>query len=361
VTVDATQALSPHSVKTLADGYAQGKDNFLLLRFIAAALVIYGHAPAISGDAAQDIFLRANFGEYSGEIAVDVFFAISGFLVTASYLRRQHLADFILARIVRIVPAYAVCLLLCALVIGPLFSTLMPAVYFAQAQVYVYVAKNLSFSPYLVWTLPGVFASNPIAIVNGSIWTLPVEAGMYLCVALFGAFGILARRAWLCVVLAAMIILAAAYLIYLPITNLPAYLRMAGLFALGGLCFVYRSRIPLHGAMVIAITALAWLGRTTPAYAYLFALGETAFVFWFAYNLDWPQVVLTRFKRLGDYSYGLYLWGYPAQQIVTAVFGPLPALLNALYGFLIALALAIASWHWIEQPALAYKPRRAAD
>ncbi len=36
-------------MRTLADGLAQKGDNFLLLRFIAASMVIYGHSPAITG------------------------------------------------------------------------------------------------------------------------------------------------------------------------------------------------------------------------------------------------------------------------------------------------------------------------
>jgi peptidoglycan/LPS O-acetylase OafA/YrhL len=60
-----------------------------------------------------------------------------------------------------------------------------------------------------------------------------------------------------------------------------------------------------------ALAALAWLCRTSPAYPFLFAAAEVAFVFWFAYATPWRG-----FNRFGDYSYGLYLWGYPMQQAV---------------------------------------------
>jgi peptidoglycan/LPS O-acetylase OafA/YrhL len=100
-------------MRTLADGLAQKSDNFLLLRFIAASMVIYGHAPAVTGHPLPaDLFAWLNWGTYSGSIAVDVFFIVSGFLVTGSFLRNPQLADFAWARAIRIVPGYAFCLLL---------------------------------------------------------------------------------------------------------------------------------------------------------------------------------------------------------------------------------------------------------
>lgn len=344
--------------RTLADGLAQGSDNFLLLRFLAAAAVIYGHAPAIAGSGPADLFLLLNWGRYSGQIAVDLFFVISGFLVTASWLRRGHLADFLRARALRIVPAYAVCVLVCAFVIGPLFTTLPLREYFSHAQTWGYVWSNLHFGPRLAWLLPGVFADHPVAVVNGSIWTLPVEALMYVCVALFGVAGLLARRAMLPAVLALLFVCAAVAWPALAANPIvPEYLRMAALFALGGLCYVGRAHLPNHGAVVLALAALAWALRATPAYAYLFALAEVTFVFWFAYSFGGVHSRLHRFNRCGDYSYGLYLWGYPAQQCLVAFAGPQSALPNAAGGFALALLLAAASWHLVEQPALRWKAR----
>lgn len=343
--------------RTIADGLARGSDNFLLLRFLAAAAVIYGHAPNISGNGPQDLFLRLNWGRYSGQIAVDLFFVISGFLVSASWLRREHLLDFLRARALRIVPAYAACILACAFLIGPMFTVLPWHEYFFSPQTWDYALANLHFGPRLVWRLPGVFAEHPVAVVNGSIWTLPVEVLMYACVALLGIAGILARRTLLTAVLAAAFVLVLAWLPAIANAIFAEYLRMAALFALGGVCYVWRARLPNSGAVVLALAALCWLSRATPAYAYLFVLAETAFVFWFAYGLGGTQSRLHRFNRCGDYSYGLYLWGYPAQQAVVAIAGPQSAFVNAACGFLVGLLLAIASWHIVERPALRWKTR----
>lgn len=343
--------------RTIADGLAQGSDNFLLLRFLAAAAVIYGHAPSINGSGPPDLFLRLNWGRYSGQIAVDLFFVISGFLVSASWLRRGHLLDFLRARALRIVPAYAICVLACAFAVGPIFTALPLREYFSDAQTWNYALTNLHFGPHLIWLLPGVFANNPVPVVNGSIWTLPVEVLMYVCAALLGVAGILARRLWLTAVLATGSVVVIVWVQPLVSATLSDSLRMAALFALGGICYVWRTRIPNSGAVLLILVALAWLARDTPAYAYLFTLAETAFVFWFAYGLGGKESRLRGFNRVGDYSYGLYLWGYPAQQMVVAVAGPQTALVNAVCGFAVALLLAMASWHLVERPALRWKTR----
>ena len=111
--------------------------------------------------------------------------------------------------------------------------------------------------------------------------------------------------------------------------------------------------------VVLIFVALAWATVGTLLYAYLFALAEVAFVFWFAYRLGDAQSPLHGFSSFGDYSYGLYLWGYPAQQIAVALVGPQSALANAACGFLIALPLAVVSWHVLERPALRLKSRWA--
>ena len=118
---------------TIADGLARRRDNFLLLRILAACAVIYGHSFAIAPQAgANDIFLRMNWGYFSGALAVDVFFVVSGFLVSGSFMARHSLGRFVLARALRILPALAVVLLGSIFVIGPLFTRLGLAEYFAM-------------------------------------------------------------------------------------------------------------------------------------------------------------------------------------------------------------------------------------
>lgn len=339
-------------MRTLADGLAQKGDNFLLLRFIAASMVIYGHSPAITGGhASADLFVWLNWGTYSGSIAVDLFFIVSGFLVTGSYLRNPRLVDFAWARTIRIVPAYVVCLLLTAFVLGTAFTSLPLRDYLQHPDTLSYIIRNLKFDILMQWQLPGVFEHNPkSAVINGSIWTLPAEVRMYVMVAALGIAGALRWRALFNVVAMGSLVLALLYPEQTPMSNPREYLRLAALFVAGALCYVNRDWIPLRGSLLLALVGMAWLWRSTPAFPFLFALAEIAFAFWFAYNTRWRG-----FNRFGDYSYGIYLWGYPAQQTVAALAGGLHSYGNTLAGFLLALALAVVSWHFVEQPALGLK------
>jgi peptidoglycan/LPS O-acetylase OafA/YrhL len=79
-----------------------------------------------------------------------------------------------------------------------------------------------------------------------------------------------------------------------------------------------------------------------------------------AYVVLWcalvPGGVFVHYRRLGDYSYGLYLWQFPVQQCLVRAFpGLTPGSLMA-SSFPITLVLAMLSWRFIEAPALTRKP-----
>lgn len=340
-------------MKTISNGLEQPQDNFLLLRFIAAAMVIYGHAPAVAGGwAPRDLFVWLNWGEYSGSIAVDIFFVISGFLVTGSFLRRPHLVSFLWARFLRIVPAYLVLLLLSAFVIGAVFTNASLRDYFSRNQTYVYITDNIRFSAHhLAWRLPEVFSTNPkTTTVNGAIWTLPAEVAMYIWAAMLGVAGIIGRRWLFNAVIAGLFIYGFVYPHDIFLLDIDAYTRMAGLFAAGAFCYVNRSWLPVSAALLMGAIILAYVLRSYAVYPWLFGACEVLFVFWFAYGI--PDF---GFNRVGDYSYGLYLWGYPSQQMIAAVAPQMSSLMNALCGLATALAIAAISWHVIEKPALRWK------
>jgi len=339
-------------IATAADGLAGGRDNFLLLRLLAASLVIYGHAPAITGGQGwPDIFVWLGWGSYSGDLAVNVFFVVSGFMIAGSYLRRRHLGDFLWARLLRIYPAYLLCLLGTAVVLGAVCTGLPLHDYYGSHEVMRYVSKNVQLGKGLVWELPGVFTGKPkLAYVNGSIWTLPAEVRMYLWVALAGVLGILSRR-WCChLLLAALFVCGLLAPAHVPLVPLASFLRLAGYFALGVFCCVNRERIPTGWWYVAMLAALAWLLHATPLYPFAFALALTAFVFAFAYASPWLGCL-----RFGDYSYGLYLWGYPMQQLVAHLAPRLTPAGNILLAWPLAMLLAVLSWHLVERPALRLK------
>src|SRR3954451_11023912 len=177
----------------------EGLNNFLIIRLMAASLVIIGHAPALAAPHPNymDPFTLYLGYEYSGSVGLYIFFVISGFLVTASFEHRGNLIEFAKARALRIYPALVVCTLISALVLGAGLSSMPTTQYLASSDTWSYVAYVGSLYGYVA-TLPSVTFNDRQwgIVVNGSLWSIFVEARLYVVVALFGVFGLLQRRAW---------------------------------------------------------------------------------------------------------------------------------------------------------------------
>lgn len=328
-------------------------DNFLLLRIIAAIAVIYGHSFTLAPqEGAIEIFLRNGWPMYSGDIAVSTFFVISGYMVSGSYLARSDLFDFAKARLLRIVPAFALVLLLSAFVIGPLMTTLPAAGYFRDPAVMAYVVKNLHFGSNLAWRLPGVFQGQAHDAVNASIWTLPAEMRMYLFAATLGVLGLLSHR-WAGTV-AVVLLLWLGYVqpAYLPLHQ--DWFRLAGFFSLGILAQLHKDRLHARHAVMAMLVLVTYLSMRSRSAPFLFAISLAYFCFWFAYRTP----AWTWLERWGDPSYGIYLWGWPVQQLLVSQMPKMTPWHNFLMAAAIATCLGYLSWWCLERPALKLKDWR---
>ncbi|WP_158883198.1 acyltransferase [Rhodanobacter sp. L36] len=336
---------------TVASGLESRKDNFLLLRIIAAVLVIYGHSfPMFPGSDEREIFSNIwHWGIYSGDIAVDIFFVVSGFMVSGSYMRRAGLFQFLKARILRIVPALLVCLLISAYIIGPLVTTLSMRDYFNSPDVLSYVWNDMQFSSAMQFSLPGVFETNAHKLtVNGSLWTLPAEFRMYVFVAILGALGLFQSRVMLTLILAALWVIALINPGLLPLH--PMWVRLSGFFVLGILIQLYREKITISHEAMVALAFMTFLFRGTHLYPYSFAITLAYFCFWFGYRLK-----LLNVDAFGDPSYGAYLWGWPVLQLLAWRFPGMSPHMAFVTAGLGALLLGYVSWHLVERQVLRLK------
>ena len=165
--------------------YAVGRDNnFNLIRLLAALSVIFSHSIAVLGLPGNCEVFFDRLGLSAGEMAVDVFFVASGFLVTGSLVNRGSLIAFLWARTLRIYPALWVMLALTVFVLAPALTTLPVADYLRAPGTYEYFWKCATLIGGVRYSLPGVFETMPLkGEFNGSLWTLPIELRMYLYLA----------------------------------------------------------------------------------------------------------------------------------------------------------------------------------
>lgn len=336
---------------TVEQGLARRADNFLVLRIVAALAVIYGHAPSIAPAVSDtDIFLLMGWGAYSGDIAVNVFFLISGFLVTGSYIRQKSLYKFAKARFLRVFPAFVLNVVALAIVYGALFSTLPVTGYLRSAGVWDYITTNLQMSSSMAWKLPGVFTEGvKTATINGAQWTLPAEVRMYVLLGVMGALGLFASVRVTTVVLGALLLVATVRPELLPLHQ--DWFRLAGYFALGVFVYMYRATIRVRLEWVVALVLLAILTRHLPVYPVAFAMALSGTVLWIAY-LTPP---FRRLERFGDPSYGIYLWGWPSQQAVAHVLPSAELFVHVTLAVVMAVVLGYASWAVLEKRALRLK------
>lgn len=330
---------------TIAACWAKGRNNFNAMRLFAAWLVIYGHAWAITGSRGSDLVAQLTHYKFAGAVAVDIFFVISGFLISAS-LERNSVGSYLASRALRILPGLAACTVVTALVLGPWVST-TPG-YLHRLEPWRYVALNTSLWKNEFW-LPGVFETLPQTAVNGSLWTLPIEARLYLALLVAGIAGVLTPRRY--TPLWALAVVGAGAYVWLhrpmPPTLLHAIWCMV-FFITGTLLWVNRHRVRLSIPLLSLLLLACAIGRGHPWFqlAYFATLSyATMLVAWV------PRLPMIRHT---DLSYGLYLYGWPAAQLVQMT-SPGAPLHNMVYATLLALALAIASWFLVERPALKLK------
>lgn len=173
------------------------RNNFNLLRVLAASAVVVSHAVFLhSGHKSDEILSSVTYFNL-GDHAVNVFFVLSGLTVAASLARSPSTAEFIVARGLRIFPALALCASLLILA-GAVITVCSPAQFFADTRVWRYGVKTLLLGSASTG-LPGVFDGNPHpSTLNASIWTLKFEVACYLLLALVGWLQLLTKHRYVC-------------------------------------------------------------------------------------------------------------------------------------------------------------------
>lgn len=348
----------PHKFKTLADYADSERNNFYLLRLIAAISVLFSHSYPLTAAGLEPLVKASNYLESLGGFAVQSFFIMSGFFITRSYLERNNLFNFLVCRCLRIFPGMIVNILWCVFVVGLMVTTLPKLEYLTNPIVFQYIKNNVML--FMTYPLPGVFANNPFStIVNGSLWTLPIEFSLYLIVALFGVLGLLKRK-HLATALAILLFFCTPFLF----RHIPTFADDASwavmtpiyCFLLGSVAYTCRGYVLMQPKIAVILLSVlvvsCVLVSNSIMHRAIFFATFAYCIFLLAY-LPWIKGHLL--TRYGDFSYGIYIYAFPVQQTLMYYFHFHHPVLLFASALPITLLLSIASWHWVEKPALSLK------
>ncbi|MFM0351448.1 acyltransferase family protein [Paraburkholderia sp. RL17-347-BIC-D] len=338
-------------------------NNYDFIRLIAASIVIVGHAYPINGLIAPEIL-----GTPLHVYGVIIFFSISGYLIAQSWMNDPDPVRFFMKRGLRIFPALIVVVLLSAFVLGPLVSTLSVSNYFSNGSTYFYLR---SMGLYIIYYLPGVFEHAPIAnATNGSLWSLPAEFFMYIVTP---TLMVLAGRGK-SIAFALLTVVAACAAIYIQIgytgprlvvyaTEVRAAVSMAAYFAMGAFLAVCK-KVPLRTEYAVFAFLAYVLAIVLPTGVYRPYIAATVT------SVTIPYIFITMGQhstrllksagRYGDFSYGLYLYAFPIQQVLTLKLPHMPLVTHIGLAFILTIPCAALSWHLIEKKALTFKPRESS-
>ncbi|MGH7024039.1 MAG: acyltransferase family protein [Caulobacteraceae bacterium] len=334
-------------------------NNIGPLRLLFASLVIFGHAPElIDGDRSREP-LTVLFHTLSlGDLAVDAFFLLSGYLITKSYMRNGNLVVYLERRVLRIYPAFLVASVVSIFLLGALLGA---APWLSLGKTVARMALLYDPTIYV-----DVHTGHPLRSFNGSMWTIIYEFRCYLLIALLGQIGCLKRR-WL---IAALTLAGLAANIALTYPAMRAWsdhlaankalfftlgdpfqtVRLTAGFLVGANAWLFRDELaPLLRAR-ITVPALAMCAALMfephLAEVALLLLGGL-FLFWLALAADFGP--LRHLNDRWDISYGVYLYGWPAALFVLWLLPAVGPIALAFASLALAVLAGAASWWGVEK------------
>tara|TARA_R110002095_G_scaffold187168_2_gene164432 strand:- start:370 stop:1464 length:1095 start_codon:yes stop_codon:yes gene_type:complete len=341
-------------------GRLENKSNtFTAMRIVFALVVVYAHAVLIPmGLPYHGVW--PEFVDATVQLALDGFFILSGYMITASLLHRPEMQSFTASRVLRIFPGLIAAVLLMWLVVGPLFTDLSLADYWTHAQTLQFPLMVISQADPLAG-LPEVFNASPIGgTMNGALWTIRYELLAYLGVGLLAAVGLYRNRSLILVWAG---LAAAAGVLYqmfgysgIGEGTIGSMARFGPAFMIGAGFYAARDQLPLSAGYV-GLALLAAIASQGTALGPVMLQIALAWLYLWVGFLDVPGRIGKALREVEDVSYGIYILHWPLGMMAFALIPGIGA--NALFAIMTVSAIA-AGWVMrvtIEKPALALKPR----
>jgi peptidoglycan/LPS O-acetylase OafA/YrhL len=353
------------------DGF---RNNIGGLRMLLAAAVVFSNS-FLLGDGVTDAdpMKRFNHGQaITGHVAVDLFFVMSGFLVTLSLMRDPGLGRYFLHRIRRVYPGFVLAAVFSFLIVLPLAGGRITSGHLGAAGDFLYRTLRLGAPTYA-----GAFHANPFPDdVNLSLWSIPYGFWCYIVAAALSALGVLrsSRRVLLLAMLETAAIAFGVWALathYFPAPHWALatigypgmWARLLPMFLSGVLLAAVKDRVAVKGWMALAaVAALGIAARIPFAWAPVVAIAGAYLLFYFAYA---PWLRLRRATMWGDPSYGMYLLSFPIQQMMVRNYthGAAGRTMHPYLLFAMSLPVSVAagyvSWWLVERWCLPKRRRRS--
>lgn len=315
-------------------------------------MVIYGHAYEISPEPGKSDFIRNLIEfDYTGSLAVKIFFFISGLVVANSLMKKQNISEYIVSRFFRIWPALMTAILL-SYIFAFLFTSLNHSEFIDSTPPINYIIS--SFFLNITWSFPGVFDSNTINVFNGSLWSIVYEVGCYIVLLSIAGLCGYKRTAITVVCLVLITDSIFGYLsIFTEALSREEVRYLPAIFALGVLAAVNKDRIDINketSALLILLTTIFYSQQSS---LYVFSFYVTLMYVIIYISSD---SLFIKLKPKHDISYGVYLYGFPVQQTVYSCIKATGAgiLSNQIISIAISIIIGLCSWLVIERRFVKY-------
>ena len=352
---------TPGSVRLSSKLRAAHQNNFNFIRLLAALAVLVSHSFEFVPGAVDPVYRLTHLINCS-YIGLCTFFFLSGILVTQSLRRSSTWKNFCWRRFLRLYPAACLVILSCALVIGPLVTTLPLPAYFTDPEFYRFLSGCLLLR--IHFTLPGVWAHAPKGpALIGPLWSIVLELKLYACLLVYWAVKIPWKKTLALIGLLLAILFHLAFYkstpgIFhrlIPVSFNPySYTVLGALFVQGALCSIWQEKIVIRDYYIFLIIPLLLIC------AFFQLLTLITFVLIPACILYVATHGLRPIKRItpkADLSYGIYLWSGPIGKWVAMTTHPANEWLNFVISLAAVLPFAVFSWFLVERPFLALKSR----
>ena len=346
----------------LAQFAEKDRNSFGVVRLLAAIAVVFTHSFGVVGGWQAAEPLHSSTGLSLGAHAVHVFFALSGFMVAASFERSSGWIDFVLARVLRVMPAL-ICVNLAIVVVGGLLLTAAPADdYWTLDNIGIFLFRTIVL--FSVGTpLEGVFADSPMpGAINIPIWTIRYEVLCYATLLLLlGAMASFRLAGTIRLVSVLAVLAATAFVLRSSsdanaFTSVEQFARFMFAFYLGVAAWLVRDKLPVSLAILVGLSAIAAVAVAIRSGAGLpLMIVATSYgAFWLgSFRMGWLQ----RRTATTDLSYGVYIMGFFIQQWLAQAFPETGPYANTLLALIVVMPLAWLSWELVEKPALGLRKR----